>query len=370
LVGASRSDGLALAAAVAGEAGVPWFSLTLPAESEALPAVTAAAAAAGPCVVALDLAPALDIPTMAAVLSMTDRFGGSSSSPVAVLAVVARTEDLPTSLRPLFGCLVPVGAASEIRVDLDTQRQRKETEARSAFWKKVDDTLWDFVVASKEKKWNPDRRGDTKEVARRETSSLSWGGYRPVVEDESPGSLLAIAAAMKAQADVRMDAEREREAADQAERRAGQQEVLDSRVYMEATLSDVPEGLDRVLTGRQLAELCYAKYGQYYDMALLQWRPLGDAVARQIAFNIYGGRLGSSNFSYSEEQYLQKLEIVAQILNRFDQAWYVRRFLQEPIRPRRGLPSTPRSDTAVTLRLNTSPTWRYLPEAVVREHFP
>lgn len=38
----------------------------------------------------------------------------------------------------------------------------------------------------------------------------------------------------------------------------------------------------------------------------------------QIAFNIYGGRLGSSNFSYSEEQYLQKLEIVAQILNRSD----------------------------------------------------
>lgn len=34
MVGASRSDGLALAAAVAGEAGVPWFSLTLPAESE------------------------------------------------------------------------------------------------------------------------------------------------------------------------------------------------------------------------------------------------------------------------------------------------------------------------------------------------
>lgn len=64
---------------------------------------------------------------------------------------------------------------------------------------------------------------------------------------------------------------------------AGDQEVLDSRVYMEATVADVPAGPDRVLTGRQLAELCYRKYGCYYDMALLQFKPLGDTMARQVA---------------------------------------------------------------------------------------
>ena len=69
-------------------------------------------------------------------------------------------------------------------------------------------------------------------------------------------------------------------------------------------------------------------------------------------------------------QYLEKLELVAQILNRLDHAWYVRAFFKLPIKPRRGLPSTPRSDTAVTLRLNTSPTWQYVKTETVREYFP
>jgi hypothetical protein len=41
----------------------------------------------------------------------------------------------------------------------------------------------------------------------------------------------------------------------------------------------------------------------------------------------------------------------------------------EPVKPRRGLPSRPRFDTAVTLRLNTSPTWRFVPPSQLEEWF-
>lgn len=47
------------------------------------------------------------------------------------------------------------------------------------------------------------------------------------------------------------------------------------------------------------------------------------------------------------------------------QAWFVKQFLTQPIAPRAGLPSRPRPDSAVTLRLNNSPSWREVdPEEV------
>ena len=73
----------------------------------------------------------------------------------------------------------------------------------------------------------------------------------------------------------------------------------------------------------------------------------------------------SRAFKLTEPQYLAKCSRVAAQLTEWDQAWFVREFLAEPVRPRRGLPSRPRADTAVTLRLNTSPTWKYIdPEDV------
>ena len=90
----------------------------------------------------------------------------------------------------------------------------------------------------------------------------------------------------------------------------------------------------------------------------------------QIGFNIYGPSLGDvRGFGYTESQYISKLDTVCAMLNDFDQAWYLREFLLEPIYPRRGLPSTPRADTAVTLRINTSPTWQYVDPDLVDEWF-
>ena len=81
--------------------------------------------------------------------------------------------------------------------------------------------------------------------------------------------------------------------------------------------------------------------------------------------NLYGPHLWQRAFPYTEKQYIQKLSTIVLMLNDFDQAWYVKQFLLSPIVPRNGLPSTPRFDTAVTLRLNLSPTWKNVPKEIV-----
>lgn len=106
-----------------------------------------------------------------------------------------------------------------------------------------------------------------------------------------------------------------------------------------------------ILDEVELAELVRAKYGKYHDVAILK-------NTGQIAFNLYGPHLSQRAFPYTEEQFLSKLKTIVLMLNDFDQAWYVKQFLLSPIVPRNGLPSTPRFDTAVTLRLNLSPTWK------------
>eukprot|EP00466_Bigelowiella_natans_P018048 jgi/Bigna1/62962/fgenesh1_kg.45_\ len=128
------------------------------------------------------------------------------------------------------------------------------------------------------------------------------------------------------------------------------------------------QGENRYISGRKLAEMVFAKYGKYHDVTLLQAKPFG-ADFRQVAVNIYGPHLGNPSFPYSEQQYLDKLDGIAHMLNTWDQAWYVQEFLESEIKPRRGLPSRPRSDTAVTLRLNQSPTWPLVPDEQVSEVF-
>lgn len=56
-------------------------------------------------------------------------------------------------------------------------------------------------------------------------------------------------------------------------------------------------------------------------------------------------------------RYIEKLDSIAMMLNAWDQVEYTRAFFAEPPIPRRGLPSRPRVDTAVSLRLNASPNW-------------
>uniref|UniRef100_A0A7S0G2X0 Uncharacterized protein n=1 Tax=Rhodosorus marinus TaxID=101924 RepID=A0A7S0G2X0_9RHOD len=231
-------------------------------------------------------------------------------------------------------------------------------------WERIDETLWNFTFGWKEKKWSPKKHG--KAFNRRE-SSLSWGAEQDV--------LSGYALTEEFLAGLGCAAEEQK----LAKAKTGTMYVSETTEKLDSSLNltiqkmadwaDVPKDEDlRLVDGRTLAELCFCKYGKYHDMNILQSQPFG-SEHRQVAFNIYHPALGETIFPYSEEEYLSKLNKVSSLLNSVDQAWFVRKFLQEPIKPRRGLPSTPRWDTAVTLRLNTSPTWSYVPVEVVDQFF-
>ena len=111
-----------------------------------------------------------------------------------------------------------------------------------------------------------------------------------------------------------------------------------------------------VLTGRELALLCYAKYGKYHDMAVKHVR-MGEGMKRWVSLNLYVGHLGQRSYPATEEEYLAGLDSIAYMITSWGQADYARAFFREPPIARRGLPSRPRVDTCVTLQFNRSPTW-------------
>ena len=111
--------------------------------------------------------------------------------------------------------------------------------------------------------------------------------------------------------------------------------------------------MDSPISGEELADLCYSKYQRFHDMALKR----DDFMGRKVSINLYVGFLGQRAFPYSEAEYLDKLDIIAAAVNTWGQCAYVRSFFQEKPIPRRGLPSRPRPDTAVSIRLYKSITW-------------
>lgn len=96
---------------------------------------------------------------------------------------------------------------------------------------------------------------------------------------------------------------------------------------------------------------------RYHDMSIKHVTMNKGKTARWVALNIYVGHLGQRTFPYDEEEYIEKLDSIATMLNAWSQVDYVKAFFKEPPIPRRGLPSRPRVDTAVSLRLNKSATW-------------
>eukprot|EP00238_Polyblepharides_amylifera_P004981 CAMPEP_0196592032 /NCGR_PEP_ID=MMETSP1081-20130531/71658_1 /TAXON_ID=36882 /ORGANISM="Pyramimonas amylifera, Strain CCMP720" /LENGTH=276 /DNA_ID=CAMNT_0041915597 /DNA_START=94 /DNA_END=921 /DNA_ORIENTATION=+ len=114
---------------------------------------------------------------------------------------------------------------------------------------------------------------------------------------------------------------------------------------------------DFVLDGEALAILCYNKYGFFHDMAIKQVSINTGGMARWVSLNLYFGYVGLRGFPYNDAEYIEKCDAVAAIICMLDQEEFVFNFFKERVYPRRGLPSRPRQDTAVSLRLNQSPTW-------------
>jgi hypothetical protein len=110
------------------------------------------------------------------------------------------------------------------------------------------------------------------------------------------------------------------------------------------------------ISGRELALMCYAKYGKYHDMAIKHIR-MGEGMNRWVSLNLYVGHLGQRSYPATEETYVEQMDSIAYMITTWGQADYCREFFREPPIARRGLPSRPRVDTCVTLQFNRSPTW-------------
>ena len=118
----------------------------------------------------------------------------------------------------------------------------------------------------------------------------------------------------------------------------------------------VEEESEGPLSGRELALLCIKKYGKAHDMAIKHVK-MGSGMKRWVSLNLYVGHLGQRSYPQTEAQYLEQLDVIAYLINSWNQEDYTRAFFREKPIARRGLPSRPRVDTCVTLQFARSPTW-------------
>jgi len=252
--------------------------------------------------------------------------------------------------------------------------EKVDVVEKKSFWQRFEESAWDLFQGKKEKKWSPDRRPENErgffDVSK---STLCWGRWNVFDADgDIPTGDADKTNQVWIPSEEIEEFERRRDNNPLGEASLKSDDVSESfiqQIQYVADFVDLPNtAAGRRCSGRELAELCFAKYGYYHDIAILQTKPFGDEN-RQVAVNIYGPYLGLPDFPMTESQFLEKLDGVAEQLNAWDQAWFVKKFFREPVYPRRGLPSRPRFDTAVTLRLNTSPTWKYVPDEMVSQWF-
>jgi len=100
-------------------------------------------------------------------------------------------------------------------------------------------------------------------------------------------------------------------------------ESFGNRLDVLADWSEVPTSpVDRTLNGRELAEMCFDKYGKYHDIGLVRSKVrLPGNTVLLLAINFYVQELGGFGFRMTEEQYLAKLDTISNTLNAIDQAW-------------------------------------------------
>lgn len=105
------------------------------------------------------------------------------------------------------------------------------------------------------------------------------------------------------------------------------------------------------LTGEALKNLIYVKYGKMHDVAFVRRDIPGKTI---VSLNVYHAHMAQRSFPMTEEEYAEKLDGIASLLEAWGQAGTVVTFLQGPITPRRGLPSRPVIGSAVAITLDMS----------------
>ncbi|KAG1654504.1 hypothetical protein FOA52_006737 [Chlamydomonas sp. UWO 241] len=113
------------------------------------------------------------------------------------------------------------------------------------------------------------------------------------------------------------------------------------------------------ITGKELRALVFAKYGKNYDLSLVRRDIPGKTF---VCLNVMWSFLEQRSFKLTLEQYEEKLDSIAYLLNAVKQADAIRTQLSGPARSQNGMPRRPVTGTAISLKLQVS-------EATVREWF-
>lgn len=271
-------------------------------------------------------------------LQSSSRVGGAVSREGGALSLRAeggngeRPEPKDGSIEKLLGGLGPMGAKMGAGIDwfFDTS----DIQGAKA-WR-----LQSIQGEADSVKWRGGTGDDLEDMLQEQISSREWSSDEMQAEDELTAEYSMSDADLSSAFGARL-----------------------STLQMEAQAQD-----GNILTGAELALMCYKKYGLYHDMALKADKMQLVSDKRLVSVNIYYAYFGQLNpqFQYSEEQYLAKLDAIARAVNQWGQAEFVREFFRERPTAYRGLPSRPRWDTAVSIRLNRSPTWN---DALADDYF-
>eukprot|EP00798_Chlamydomonas_sp_ICE-L_P002224 gene2224-33786_t len=116
---------------------------------------------------------------------------------------------------------------------------------------------------------------------------------------------------------------------------------------------------EKQMTGEELRSLVYKKYGKTHDISMVRRDIPGKTF---VLLNVMWGYLEARSFRMTEEQYMEKLDSIAYLLNAVDQADSVRSQLSGPARSSNGMPARPVPGTAISLKLDVS-------QSVVKEWF-
>lgn len=154
-------------------------------------------------------------------------------------------------------------------------------KAWSDFGAKIDAEAYDFVYGRRDKQWNPDRRPEDERNTPFDisASTLSWGGMK---SDDDFVSYTKMSLPDEQPAPDAVIREDKSALSDDELALLGLKQAVDA-VAANAGATNEP----RPIAGRELAELCFAKYSRYHDISLLTTSPFGKAN-RQVAVNVYG----------------------------------------------------------------------------------
>lgn len=107
------------------------------------------------------------------------------------------------------------------------------------------------------------------------------------------------------------------------------------------------------LTGTELRELVYTKYGKTYDLSFVRRDIPGKTF---VCLNVMWTHLEQKSFKMTEEQYSEKLDSIAYLVNVLGQTDKVRGFLRQRARSEKGLPRRPVVGTAISIQLDLEPS--------------